>query len=154
MKRKKRKNEDGFSLLEAMIAVVVLAVGLLAIGTMQVTAIQGNTSARVMSEGSGRAGEILESLLSLNYADPLLTDQDDDGAGGLDDWLDEGSGTVTADRFLDKSTFPDLGNYVIYWNIADNQIMEDTKTLSVIVVWPEDGLNRKIALRRVIPRVK
>lgn len=71
-KREERENEAGFTLLEVIVAVSILTVGLLAVATMQTTAIQGNDNAYRITEGTNWVQNRLEALIGLPYDDPLL----------------------------------------------------------------------------------
>lgn len=57
----------GFSLIEMMVALVVLSIGLLGIFKLQATATDANTKARAVTEGSIIAGAMAERLLALPY---------------------------------------------------------------------------------------
>lgn len=70
------KNEKGFTLLEVLIALTVLAVGILTIAIMQTTAIQGNSNASKLSMANSGGRDLIERLLNVDYDDALL----DDGA--------------------------------------------------------------------------
>lgn len=61
------KQENGFSLLEVLIALVILAIGLLAIAQMQITAIKGNAYGSEMTSASSLASNTLERLMALPY---------------------------------------------------------------------------------------
>jgi prepilin-type N-terminal cleavage/methylation domain-containing protein len=70
-----RKSEGnlGFSLIEVLIAMAIFAIGILAVGSMQISAINNNASARMRAEATVLASEKAEELMSLpNYDDPLL----------------------------------------------------------------------------------
>lgn len=54
--------ETGFSLLEVLVAVVVLAVGLLGIGGLQVLSLKNNHSAYLRSQATYLAYDILDSI--------------------------------------------------------------------------------------------
>ena len=57
-----RSFEKGFSLLEVLVAVVVLAVGLLGIGGLQVLSLKNNHSAHLRSQATYLAYDILDSI--------------------------------------------------------------------------------------------
>lgn len=67
MKRKRRKTGKGFSLVEVLIALVILAVGILVIAQMQAAAIDGLTFSRHMSSATQLAQQHLEYLRSLPF---------------------------------------------------------------------------------------
>lgn len=59
-----RQNQQGFTLLELLIAISIFAVGLLSIASMQITAIRTNSSANTLTAGSALAAGILEEILA------------------------------------------------------------------------------------------
>jgi len=76
-------NKNGFTLLEVLIGIVILAIGLLAIAGMQVTSIRGNFFSKNITEASYVAQDRMEFLNNLpmdaaqlqpgNYNDPTQT---------------------------------------------------------------------------------
>ncbi|MCX5904556.1 MAG: prepilin-type N-terminal cleavage/methylation domain-containing protein [Proteobacteria bacterium] len=58
--------ESGFTILEVMIAIVVLAVGLLGVAGMQTRAIQSNYFAGVLTEKTSVAEEWMEWLINFS----------------------------------------------------------------------------------------
>ena len=66
--------ERGMSLIELMIALVVLAVGLLAVGQMFPTGARSQAQDRMLTSANYFAQEKLESLTGRSWSDPLLTD--------------------------------------------------------------------------------
>ena len=82
MKTPKRtlKKQDGFTLIEVLIAVTIFAVGLLAVAAMQTSAIRVNSTAGRITELSTRSIDKFEQLLSQPYsqlatgADPVTPD--------------------------------------------------------------------------------
>jgi type IV pilus assembly protein PilV len=69
-----RDKEDGFSLIEFMMAISIFAIGMLAIASMQITSIHGNTSARYQSYRSTIAQDKMEELMALNYSDTDISE--------------------------------------------------------------------------------
>ena len=72
----KNDNAEGFTLIEVMIAIAVLTIGLLAIGSVQISAINGNTTGKMTSQAATFAADQLERLLALDFDDPDLEDGD------------------------------------------------------------------------------
>lgn len=72
MRRFKRRG--GMTLVEIMVAMVILAFGLLGVAGLQVRAITESTSGRHLSEASAIARNRLEDLNVRNWSDALLND--------------------------------------------------------------------------------
>jgi type IV pilus modification protein PilV len=69
-------NQKGFTLLEILIGLVILAVGILAIAGMQITSIRGTSFSNRLSQASVIAQEGLESLKGLPTNDARLNTND------------------------------------------------------------------------------
>jgi type IV pilus assembly protein PilV len=67
------KNNDGFTLIEVLIAMVVFSIGILGVMTMQIQAIKGNTDASRRSQASTVALSVIEELKRLPFDDVTLT---------------------------------------------------------------------------------
>jgi len=128
--------QEGYTLIEVLIAITVLAFGLMAVATMQVTAIKTNAIASGMSQGLTLAQAKVEELMNLPYS--ALDDTDFDGTAGLNH-------TVEGDD-SDKDPLETHGRYTIYWNVAVDEPVTNSKTIRVIVTWPERGREKRIAL--------
>jgi Tfp pilus assembly protein PilV len=77
---REKEAEGGFTLLEAIVAISILTVGLLAVASMQTAAIQGNDHAYRVTESTTWAQDRLEALTALPYSDTAL----DIGTGKAD----------------------------------------------------------------------
>ena len=66
------KNKQGFTLIETLIAMLLLAIGILAVNKMQITSIRGNTTANKLSVSSTLAGNSYERLLNVSYDDSTM----------------------------------------------------------------------------------
>lgn len=134
----------GFTLLEVMIAIAILTVGLLALFSMQMTSISGNSRANHLTTASTWNVDQIENIIGLQYTDTSLQDIDGDGQGstmssigvdtagvnfGLDD-ITTGAGTsADADGTLTTAD----GRYTLFWNVAVGVPMENLKTIRVHV---------------------
>jgi len=130
--------KQGFTIIEVMIAMTILAIGLLSIGTMQIAAVKGNKIAMDISKASYLAESKLEELLSLPFVDANVADANGDGALGLD-----AKTADTADRFEIN------GRYTLFWNIADDFPLNNTKTIKVIIVWRNKGVSKRLSIRNI-----
>lgn len=68
-----RRFERGFTLIEGMIALVVLLIGLLGLAGLQVVAVRANHFSKRMSEASALALDLAEQINNWNYGDTRLT---------------------------------------------------------------------------------
>ena len=64
---------NGFSLIEVLIALVLLTVGLLALGGMQIVSIKGNSFSQQMTQATVLTQSKLEELKKLPFADSSLS---------------------------------------------------------------------------------
>jgi type IV pilus modification protein PilV len=64
------RNEEGFTLIEALIAMVILAIALLGIAQMQISSMQGNRSSYDTTEASALASDMLEQMVVQSWKDP------------------------------------------------------------------------------------
>ncbi|MCP3177385.1 prepilin-type N-terminal cleavage/methylation domain-containing protein [Desulfuromonas sp. KJ2020] len=64
--------QEGFTLVELLIAVTIFAIGLLAVAGMQITSIRGNSTANIVTSGTAVAEGILEEVLSWDGSRPVF----------------------------------------------------------------------------------
>src|SRR6056297_700438 len=117
------KQNSGFTLLEVLIALVIFAVGILGVATMQISSIQGNSKGRQISEASSLAADRIEMFIDVDYV--KWVDVGGDGTAGLDDV------GANAD---DRADLDGDGQDDIFWNIAEDFPLPNTKTIRVIAV--------------------
>ena len=72
------KNNKGFSFIEVIAAVSVLAIGILAISVLQTSSVRMNSNARGITEGSTYAADEMEYRMALNYQSAYLQDRTDE----------------------------------------------------------------------------
>jgi type IV pilus assembly protein PilV len=66
-------NKKGFTLIEVLVGLVILAIGLLAIAGMQITSVKGNFFSSNLTQASVLAQDRLELLRSLAWGHADLT---------------------------------------------------------------------------------
>ena len=112
-KIKMMPENKGFTLIEALFAIAIFSIGILAVSSMQISAINNNASARMRTEATMLASEKVEELMSLaDYNDPLLdTDtQSDSSANNI---------------------------YCLQWSAIEDTPIPSTKTIILSVRWTD-----------------
>ena len=151
------KEEAGFTLVEVIVAVFVLSVGFIALGSMQIGSVKGNSTANSVTQGTTWAENQIERLIGLAYDDPLLADTDGDGTNqdGDGDGQDDDGGNFGLDDITVAAADHSLvrGDYTVLWNVAENVVVNNTKTVNTIVIWMDRGTQKSVIIQRVIPRI-
>jgi type IV pilus modification protein PilV len=124
--------ENGYSLIEVLIAFAIFAIGFLAVAAMQVSASRGNRLASENSEATALAANIMESLMVMPY------DHSD----------------------LDPAGNPhqdSQGHYDIQWIITNTDMdadgVDDAKTVDLQIAWNQviSGDGRSVNLAFIKP---
>jgi Tfp pilus assembly protein PilV len=131
--REPTKSGAGFTLLEALAAIAILCFGLLAVASMQSSAIQGNYTGRLQTEGTTWAQDRLEKLLALPYDDAKLNDT---------------VGTYISDPYP-----PSPAGYIIEYRVDVGTPIADTKLIQVRIRWTDKGITRTNILTSVKPQL-
>ena len=129
--------EGGFTLLEVIVAISILTFGLLAVASMQMTAIRGNYNASNITEGTTVAQDRLEELMGLTY--------------GHDDLLDSAGGGVT--NYPDPPTPTAATGYTINYTVDSDTLVTNAKLIVLTVTWLDKGVQKQTVLRCVKPQI-
>jgi type IV pilus assembly protein PilV len=123
------KKENGFTLIEVLIALTIFSIGILAVGTMQFSSMNGTATANHSTQGATWAVDRLEKLMSLPYNHNDL------------------------DNAVHQATSPD-GIYTITWTVTESEVIPKTKSVRATVAW-QHGLNGagQVTINHIIPQV-
>lgn len=177
----KIRRQQGFTLIEVMVAIVIFALGFTAVVTMTTGSVGSNATARAISGSAEKAAEHIELLTVLPYEDALLQDDPlNTGLGFIRNPMPSVAAVALgsydspnpAARPADyrQSTSPagvcsitdSVGaivprscspdtNYTIYWNVAEDTPIPGTKTIMVVVTSTGLGPQKTVVLQHIIP---
>jgi type IV pilus modification protein PilV len=117
--KKNLNTERGFTLVEIMVAICVFSIGMLAVASMQVSGTQGTANAKWQTGAAVWASDQMEKIMSLPYVHPDLADGAHAG--------------VTEDQ------------YAISWVVQDDELVDNTKTITVTVDWDTIWIDRTVS---------
>jgi type IV pilus assembly protein PilV len=117
----KLKKEEGFTLIEVLIAITIFAVGLLAVAAMQTSAIKMNSTAGKLTNLSTWGMDKIEELSALPYTNP---------------WLEMAGNPGNPPPATDSAGNTHVqvsGDYTISWTVIDDNPLTSTKKITVTV---------------------
>jgi len=85
-----KKSQSGFSLIELLVAVVILAVGLLGLAQLQITAMKTNSQSATSTASAALAQRVVEKIAAMSADDAMF---DGPGSGTWGSAVVEGAGT-------------------------------------------------------------
>lgn len=125
--RARSRRRGGFTLIEVMVALGILAAGLLAVAAAQLYAMQGGTSGRHSSDAAAIAHSQLENLHRMDFADAALA-----ATGGA--WTP--SPGLVVDRTVQTTPVDAVEmSYTMQWRIRD--VDPNLKAVDLRVTWDE-----------------
>jgi len=122
--------EKGFSLVEMMVAVCIMAIAFAGLATMEIACINGNSIASNVTMGITLAQDKMEELNSVDYNDPRVADVNPSNNGDLRN----ATNIDFSETGIDEQGNPG-GMYNRIWNIADDVPTDGQKTIVVLVTW-------------------
>ncbi len=124
---RRNRREDGFSLVEVMISLAIFSIGMLAVFSLHINSIKGNTASRSQTESVLWCQDRIEQLMLLPY-DPAHPHED-----------------LMPGKHKKKSAF---GNYWVTWNVET--LEEDGETIdSILMIREIQALKRNQRKNRV-----
>jgi type IV pilus assembly protein PilV len=118
--------EEGFTLIEIMIALVIMSIGLTALASVQISAIRGNAFSKRMTTAVSIADEKLEQIKSNPYANILS----------------ELSIQITQSNM----------KFTRQVTVTDNSPLTNTKTINVTVNWSEGSKSHSVPFTTIVSR--
>lgn len=142
-----KKNNNGFTLIEVMITIVILFIGILAMALMQIQAIKGNSTAFSRSSANAIALAFLEEFRRLPFGDASLNTGADLDAGrapaggsptpaNADNQYNPANLPALASMFTVSGTniVDGFGNsFQIFWNVLPQNVQVGTTTYTPYV---------------------
>ena len=68
-----KDNDGGFTIIEVLLVMAILAIGIMAVMTMQITATNSNSNAKRITEGTNYMASEFEWLMLQDYDDAVFT---------------------------------------------------------------------------------
>ncbi len=134
-------NHRAFSLLEVLVAIVVLSVGLMATAKMQITAIRGNYISEKTSGALHLAEQKMEELLGMAWMDANLANNN----RGNDSKLTDIENPDHEELEVRVNGQIGGGPFHRVWNVTDASTpISNTKTICVIVAWGPEERHRVV----------
>lgn len=136
-----RSSQQGFTLLELLIAISIFAIGLLSIAGMQITAIRTNSSANTSTAGSALAAGVLEEILAWPANTGVLKTNAANTA-----WdFDPSKSTSSYTKFINGS-----GQYTATYSVVPNYNGNTNLSRITVVVTGNGRSSAVVGFKRVL----
>jgi type II secretory pathway pseudopilin PulG len=123
-----RNQEAGFTLVEALIAIVILVFGLAAIANLILVASTSTSIGNTTTAATGLASETIERLKAIPFTD-LVVGGSLTADAGIADCTEPGQTCVVAGNFNYQRAIPGVANIKVRWVIT----MANTQTRMIRV---------------------
>ncbi|WP_310600884.1 prepilin-type N-terminal cleavage/methylation domain-containing protein [Desulfobulbus sp.] len=133
-------SQQGFTLIEVLIAIAILTIGILAAGTMQLSALRGNFQAKQLQMSVVWGSDRLEEFMGKAYDDAQLKEKksEPEVIAGLN-YTDVGVESADYHETVGQSS-------TVFWNVAENYPIFGCKTIRVIVRHNDQGIVKTISM--------
>ncbi len=139
--KKSKSKQEGFTLIEVLMGIMILSIGIFALSSLQTFAIQGNASASRITESTAWASGQAEQIYAMDYDDL----QDNNVAGDLDE-VDNPDHKLPDN---DDSRAWVNGGYSVVWNVEEGPVKKPnpdmTKKIRVIVYRNNLGSSKRVS---------
>lgn len=131
---RQHKNPNGFTLVELLVALVILSIGLLALAGLQVVVVKGNAGSKNLTSAVILAEAKIEELKSNGFGS--LTNGNSQDPNNPVNEIGESGGIFTRS-----------------WVIADYLALADMKQITVTLTWTDSGGDHTISVTTVFSEV-
>ena len=94
-----KNSQSGFSLIEMLVAVVIIAVGLLGLAQLQITAVKVNSQSMTSTASKALAQKVAEEISAVSGADSMFANGE---TGTWGTYTEKGGGNYTATWVVSK----------------------------------------------------
>lgn len=129
LKKQYTGDDKGFTLVDAMMALLVLSVGILATVRMQTSSLNANMLARLNTEAAANAASVIENLRPLNYHEDYELKEDI------------------------EHPLPDQDQYTFTYYVQRDAIIDNTKLINITVNWTVGGVQKSVNLVAIKPDI-
>ncbi|MDR3631403.1 MAG: prepilin-type N-terminal cleavage/methylation domain-containing protein [Desulfocapsaceae bacterium] len=122
------KNDNGFSLLEAMIAIFILSVGIIGAAFMQIQAIRGNDTGMARTAANNIGLSVMEELQRLPFDDPRTCQNGLTAfnAAALNNGSSLSGGAVNPAAADHQFSLADFPNFPNTYKFINNSLVDDS----------------------------
>ena len=133
------KLNNGFTLIEVLIAMTIFSIGILGLMTLQIIGIRGTTLSDTATVAGTIAQTHMEKIINADFFASGLKDVNASNNHDLDSTVNRDYKNMDVDGVT-----VDLGRYNLVLNVADHTPIPNTKTIVVLVTWNNGRQIRKL----------
>ena len=131
-------HNNGFSLIEVMVAMTILTVGILGMMVLQMKGVKNNSLSGSATTATLLAQLHMESIIHADYESPGISDVNISNNNRL-----KSSRNVDYQNIDVNGKGVHWGRFTLCWNVADDTPVKNTKTIVVTVSWENGRRSRQ-----------